>query len=75
MLKTKFRKIISSLLKKATKTGLPKKLALKSALARLADEEKLAIKDYKFYRWTDKAARINLDPNYHDPGVSECGLH
>jgi hypothetical protein len=74
--KDEVQKNYSVSIEKGDKDWTPKEVGIiKSALARLADEEKLAIKDYKFYRWTDKAARIKLDPNYHDPGVSECGLH
>jgi chemotaxis protein histidine kinase CheA len=74
--KDEVQKTYSISVEKGDKDWTPKEVGIiKSALARLADEEKLAIKDYKFYRWTDKAARIKLDPSYHDPGVSECGLH
>lgn len=48
---------------------------IKSALGRLVGEEKKVVRNYKFIRWSTQLKRSMSDPDYVNPGVSECGLH
>jgi hypothetical protein len=46
-----------------------------AALKSLSKDEGVVLRNYRFIRWSTKAARAKLDPTYVDPGTDECGLH
>ena len=48
---------------------------LEWALGKLDKREIAALARYEFKRWSTKEKRAEVDPEYKEPDVDECGLH